>query len=418
VPLGPVSTESAPYFFLGYAHTPEKPWVEKLYRDICAEVMERTTLPVTVDVGFMDGSAIPLGGDWRDEVARALATCRVFVPLYSPRYFTRAECGVEWHAFAQRILDHRARNPGDPAAIVPALWTPVEAEDMPDAARRIQINHADLGFEYAKEGFYTLIKNTLYRQEYMTAVQRLARHIIRAAEASRLQPCQIRDLGPPRNAFDMPGRRAPADRQLNLIVAAPTVDRLPGGRSSDFYGDDSNDWNPFHPWSRQAIAEYAAGVARLNSYEPNVLSFDEGCEFFADSDPSAGLGLLLVDAWATTDDDLARRLAHLDALDVGWVGTMVPWNMQDVETRSRSDELRERLRALLPNRLGDTRPFTAVNSTRIGTLEEFRTKLPDVLEGALLCYLNHAVAHPPPGTIPPRPRLSTAVGSEPEAGAE
>jgi FxsC-like protein len=406
VPLEPMTAESAPYFFLGYAHTPEKSWVEKLYSDLCAEVLERTTLPVTVDVGFMDGHVIPLGGDWRDEVATALATCRVFVPLYSPRYFTRVECGVEWNAFAQRIIDHRARHPGNPPAIVPALWTPVEADDMPDAARRIQMNHADLGRDYAREGFYTLIKNTLYREEYTTAVQRLAMHIIRAAEVSGLEPCRVGDLGPPRNAFDMPGRRAPADRQLNIILVAPTVDQLPGGRSPDFYGPSSNDWNPFHPRSRQTLAEYAVGVARLNSYEPKVLSFDEGCELLAKGDPAAGLGLLLVDAWATTDDVLARRLAQLDALDVGWVGTMVPWNMQDVETRSRSDELRERLRVLLPNRLGEARPFTAINSTRIGTLEEFRTKLPDVLKGALLSYLNYAEAHPPPGISPPRPRLT------------
>ena len=110
MPLRPAAPDGTPYFFLGYAHTPEKPWVEKLYREICAEILERTTLPVSVEVGFMDGSGIPLGGDWRDEVARALATCRVFVPLYSPRYFTREECGVEWHAFAQRLIDHRARH--------------------------------------------------------------------------------------------------------------------------------------------------------------------------------------------------------------------------------------------------------------------------------------------------------------------
>lgn len=405
MPLRPASPDGTPYFFLGYAHTPEKPWVEKLYRDICAEILERTTLPVSVEVGFMDGSGIPLGGDWRDEVARALATCRVFVPLYSPRYFTREECGVEWHAFAQRLIDHRARHRDAIAAIVPALWTPVEPEDIPDAARRIQMNHADLGTDYAREGFYTLIKNTLYREAYVTAVQRLARHIIRAAQTSRLEPCGVRELGPPRNAFGMPGRRAPADRKLNLIVAAPTADQLPPGRSRDYYGNSSKDWNPFHPWSRQNIAEYAAGVARLNSYEPQMLNFDEGCELFARGDPADGLGLLLVDAWAVLDTDLARRLAELDSRDVSWVGTMVPWNTDDPETRQHGAELRDRLRDLLPNRLGEARPFTSTNATRIGTLEEFRTKLPDVLEGALLCYLNHADAHPPPGAIPPRPRL-------------
>lgn len=417
MPQRPTAAESAPFYFLGYAHTPEKPWVERLHHDIGAEIVERTTWPVNVPAGFMD-SGIPLGGDWRDEVAQALATCRVFVPLYSPRYFTREECGVEWHAFAQRVIDHRARHQDQANAIVPALWTPVESPEIPEAARRIQMNHADLGIEYAREGFYTLIKNTLYRQEYVTAVQRLAQHIIRAAQTTRLETCDVRDLGPPRNAFDMPGRRAPADRKLNVIVAAPTVDRLPRGRSRDYYGISPNDWNPFHPWSRQSIADYAAGVARLNSYEPHVLSFDEGCELFAKGDPAAGLGLLVVDAWAAADRELAVRLAELDSRNIGWVGTMIPWSVDDAETRARSTELRDALRALLPNRLGDARPFTATNATRIDTLEEFRTKLPDVLEGALLCYLNHADAHPPPGDIPPRPRLVGRNQPTPQADRE
>ena len=407
MPESRLGTEAGPYFFLGYAHTPERPWVEKLFKDLSDEVIERTTLPVTTAAGFMDGSAIPLGGDWQEEVRKALATCRVFVPLYSPRYFTRAECGIEWHAFAQRILDHRARYSGDLSPIVPALWTPVEPVDMPNAARRIQMNHDDLGAEYAREGFYTLIKNTLYHEEYVTAVQRLARHIIRAGQGpTRLRPCRVDELGPPRDAFAVSGRRAPADRRLTVVVAAPTVDRLPPGRSRAFYGSSSSEWNPFHPGSRQAIAEMAAGVARLNSYEPTVLPFDEGFDFLASCDASEGLGLLLVDAWVTADEGTARRLRQLDALDLGWVATIVPWNPGDEQTRLRADDLRDRLRALLPNRLGDARPFAPFNPARVSSLEQFRTRLPDVLDGALFRYLNHVEAHPPAGHIPPRPRLT------------
>jgi len=400
--------DPGPYFFLGYAHTPERPWVERLFRDLSAEVMERTTLPVSADAGFMDHAAIPLGGDWREEVGRALATCHVFVPLYSPRYFTRAECGFEWHAFAQRVLDHRVRFPSSPTPIVPALWTPVDPGNLPDVARRIQMNHSDLGVEYAREGFYTLIKNTFYKQEYVTAVQRLARHIIRAGEAARLGRCRTSDLGQRRDAFAVPGHQAPADRRLTVVVAAPSVDRLPAGRSKAFYGSSSNDWNPFHPASRQAIAEYAAGVARLNSYEPTVLSLEEGFDFLATCDPSAGLGLLLVDAWGATDADTARRLRQLDSLDLGWVATMVPWNTDDDQTQQHADGLRAELRALLPNRLGDARPFAPLNPARITSLEQFRMRLPDVLDGALFRYLNHVEAHPPVGHVPPRPRLSRA----------
>jgi FxsC-like protein len=291
--------------------------------------------------------------------------------------------------------------------IVPALWTPVELEDMPEVARRIQVEHAELGLAYAQEGFYTLIKNTLYRQEYTTAVQRLARQIISAARASRLEPCQERDLGEPRNAFRVPGRTMPADRRVNFIVAAPTTDRLPGGRDPAFYGPSARDWNPYHPASRQALAEYAAGVARLSSYEPTLLSLDEGCDLVAARDPSSGLGVLLLDAWAGVDEGLSRRLSQLDAFgDVDWVETMVPWSLADQQTMGQAEVLRDRLRKILPNRIGGAHPVLPTNAIRIESLEDFRTKLPQVLEHALRRYLNHAEAHPPAGTIPPRPRLS------------
>jgi FxsC-like protein len=397
-------TDLGPYFFLSYTHTPERPWVEKLFQDIRLEVLERTTLPVNSPVGFMDTNTVSLGGLWRDEIARALATCSVFIPLFSPRYFTSEECGVEWHAFAQRVLDHQARHPGKASLIVPALWTPVDPDDLPEAARRIQIHHADLGVRYAKEGFYTLIKNSFYRQDYLTAVQRLAVHIIRATETCHLRPCEVRDLGPRRNAFGMQGRQAQADRRLNIIVVASAQPSVPDGRCPDFYGRSATDWNPFYPASRQVIADYAAGVARLNGYEPTVLGLDEGMEFLTCHAPAAGLGLLLIDAWATMDFHLTERLSRLDSAS-GWVATMVPWNLDDLQTQDRSPELRARLTELLPHRLGAARPFSAVNAGGIGTLKEFRSRLPDVLDCALHDYLNHADAHPPSGTIPARPRL-------------
>lgn len=405
---------AGPYFFLSYTHTPERPWVERLFQDIRLEVLERTTLPVNSLVGFMDTSAVPLGGAWRDEVARALANCRVFIPLYSPRYFTSVECGVEWHAFAQRVLDHEAHHCGKAPVIVPALWTPVKPEDLPEAAQRIQIHRADFGVEYAKEGFYTLIKNSLYRHEYVTAVQRLARHVISAAEAYPLSPCDPRAFGPRRNAFDMPGRQAPADRRLAVIVVAPTRASVPDGRTSEFYGRSATDWNPFHPVTRQVLADYAANVARLNCYEPTVMSLDEGIEFLTQRNPAAGLGLLLVDTWAAIDPQLAERLTQLDSA-AGWVATMVPWNLEDPQTRARSHELRAQLVALLPHRFGPGRAFGTANAIGIGTLEEFRDRLPVVLDGALHGYLNHADAHPPSGPIPARPRLVRSTGRSPHA---
>jgi len=87
---------------------------------------------------------------------------------------------------------------------------------------------------------------------------------------------------------------------------------------------------------------------------------------------------------------------------------MVPWNPEDDQTLQHADELRDGLRSLLPNRLGDARPFAPLNPARITSIEQFRMRLPDVLDGALFRYLNHVEAHPPAGHIPPRPRLIRA----------
>jgi FxsC-like protein len=393
----------APFFFLSYAHTLNPKWVEKLYDDICNELIERTAWPLQA-AGFMDRQVIPHGGDWRDEVAGALATCRVFVPLYSPRYFTRAECGIEWNAFSQRILDHRAREPSTPHPIVPALWTPVRDSDLPEVIRAVHANHGDFGEDYAREGLFTLIKNKLYRQSYVTAVQRLAQAIIKAAEVP-LRPCSPSDLGQRNSAFESTDGSGPADRRVTVVVVAPTASRLPVECNEQFYGDSSVDWNPFFPHSRQPIGQYAAALARLYSYHPTVLPVENAIDFLAGSDPSNGLGLLLIDLWACRDEDLSRRLQALDDVDSGWVGAMVSWSSEDSRTKSCIVDLQGRLRKLMPRKLGDARPFAPANPW-VSSMEQFSARMPEVLEGAMFRYINTVDAHPPAGSFPPRPQLS------------
>ena len=92
----PDTGRSGPYFFLSYPHTPkfvdrdeEDPdtWAAKLYKDLCGHLFQLSSLPLADRIGFMDRELRP-GHEWPLEMARALATCRVFVPLYSPRYFS------------------------------------------------------------------------------------------------------------------------------------------------------------------------------------------------------------------------------------------------------------------------------------------------------------------------------------------
>src|SRR5208282_3249203 len=91
-----------PYFFLSYARTPKHDpndrsdpdqWIYKLYSDLCRDILFLTSVGPR-SAGFMDRET-HVGSLWPDTLAQALASCRVFVPLYSPRYFQSEACGQE-----------------------------------------------------------------------------------------------------------------------------------------------------------------------------------------------------------------------------------------------------------------------------------------------------------------------------------
>src|ERR1051326_8494119 len=108
--------DDRPYFFLSYARTPKRDpsdrddpdrWVYKLYKDLCAEILQMTDARPE-EAGFMDREN-KIGTAWSPELITSLARCRVFVPLYSRRYFESDSCGREGFAFARREITRRAR---------------------------------------------------------------------------------------------------------------------------------------------------------------------------------------------------------------------------------------------------------------------------------------------------------------------
>src|SRR6202050_3897068 len=122
--------EERPYFFLSYARTPKRDpadkedpdrWGYKLYKDLCAVILQLTEADAG-EAGFMYREN-KIRTEWSPELVNALQRCRVFVPLYSRRYFESKYCGKEWFAFARREINSRARGDVPSSAIVPALWT-------------------------------------------------------------------------------------------------------------------------------------------------------------------------------------------------------------------------------------------------------------------------------------------------------
>ncbi len=381
-------------------------WVERLYHDLCGHVMAMTDLPAGAPAGFMDRE-IRSGEGWSRQLGEVLATCRVFVPLFSPRYFASEMCGKEWHAFEQRAIRHRAFTDQPAEAIVPALWVPVPPDQLPDSAARLRFNHREFGDRYVTDGLYGLIKLRLFAEEYERAVYELAKRIVSIADTTRLAP------GPPHDYRMMPsafGTGSAGPRPIHVTVAAPTVHDLPEGRDPSYYGSRSLDWNPYHPSTVRPLASVAEDIGRSLNYQVTVSSLDEEAPYRVGMQPPSRPEVLLVDRWALKDPARRARLAAFEA-DQPWASVVVPWNPHDQQSRAVEEALTKQLVTTMPSVLQALPAVERAAVKGVPTLEAFAQLLPQVVEAATQQYLRHAAIYPHAGAlVTKRPRLTGPMG--------
>ncbi|MET9154436.1 TIR-like protein FxsC [Streptomyces griseoflavus] len=423
------ASDDQPYFFLSYAHTPRvgpgggdpDHWVHVLYRDLCNHIMALTDLPAGALAGFMDRD-MSSGDGWPQKLSENLARCRVFVPLLSPRYFTSEMCGREWYAFHERQVRVKAVDGREISAIVPALWTRVDYAQLPDSVRHMHLDHATFGERYATNGIYGLIKLSRLRDEYEETVLTLAQRIVQVAEQTPLPASRPRDYEHTPSAFRPRGE---GPRRIHLTVAAPTRDTIPEYRDTGPYGDDPQDWNPYHSESTRPLPALAQELIRSLDYRITVSSFDDedthrpGEAGTARAGKAAGRpGILLVDRWALTDDGRRNRLEAFDRASLPWTSAIVPWNRADLQCHGEEGRrLTAELERTLPQTLErGRRTDTRIAVNGVPTLKAFTDVLPAVVAHTTRQYLKHAEAHPPPGPHVPRPRLTGPLQPPDPAG--
>ncbi|TKK89313.1 TIR domain-containing protein [Herbidospora galbida] len=380
-----------PYFFLSYAHTPnEDPkanrWVAKLFKDLCDIVLELTRLPDPSMAGFMDTGRLLTGHLWSRRLAEALATCQVFVPLYSPRYFVSQNCGREWTAFVHRLNSQPGSDDHRPEAIVPALWTPMQPEALPLVARSIQFSHDKLGPYYRDEGFYGLTKLAIRRAHYQRAAHALATRIVQVGESTPLDPIEPLDFPSLGSAFE----DFDAAQSVTLTIVAPGRESLPADRNPFFYGRLPEDWNPFRNEDQpRSLISYAVELATAHGFrtELGTLS-DFSPDLLAGKQPT-GPGVMIVDPWALTDPLCLAALAAFDRAELPWVSVIIPWNLNDGETAARQPYLQSMLRATLSKRWSD------LSTESIDHFSNFRRAFPDALNRAGNQFLRKATPYPP-----------------------
>ncbi|GJF28274.1 hypothetical protein KNE206_09740 [Kitasatospora sp. NE20-6] len=414
-PGGRGKNEVRPYFFLSYAHTPRATsrvgdpnhWVAKLYEDLSEAITQLTDVPDGVPVGFMDQS-MHQGQFWAERLAKELSNCRVFVPLYSPRYFKSHACGQEWHAFSQRPVYQRRRDGEETSGIVPVLWVAMDHYTLPRCAGELQFNHGSFGPDYATEGLYALMKLTAYRTQYELAVHRLAQRIVDVAEQTVIPVGRQADFEAQPSAFGPPE----PTNTLRISVYSYRRNELPPGRGPECYGARRTDWQPYRPDSRRPLAEDAVEVARDMGFRATIHEFEsEATALLGSAEPSAP-GVVLVDRWALYDTRRRETLRNLDRRDHGWLSTLEPWNTDDEECAAHDAELGRISDDVLRHAHGSHRPtLRGAGTGPPTTLEEFRGEM----QRALIRANEGFERRSEPDTQLPGPRRPS-LRAEPDAG--
>ncbi|MFD8823271.1 FxsC protein [Streptomyces sp. NPDC059605] len=391
-----------PYFFLSYAHTPghggeadPDKWVAWLFQDLCDHVAAMTDLSPGTPSGFIDRQVSHSDENRAERIGEALATCRVFVPLFSPSYFADETCAEEWNAFTQRPLSHPEQASRTAKAIVPAFWMPVPSDQLPEETRQFLPDHQVFGDRYVSDGLYGLIKLRLFAEEYERAVYELAKRIVSVADATRIHTEHPVDHRIAPSVFGPSDNVANGPRPMHVTVVAPTLRNLPKGRAPEYYGGSAQDWNPYHPATARPLAYATADLVRSLNYQVTVSSFDDEVERGNSKQPPSKPEILLIDRWALQDENRRRRLAALDTGGRPWATIVVPWNRQDRQSMAVEAELTELLEQTMPTLLRQGRRQVRAAARGVLSMESFGRVLPHVVGTATQQYLRHAVVYPP-----------------------
>lgn len=389
-------TRRGTYFFLSYAHSPPvgdeartdtDAWVSVFFRDLSDQVSQHARPASRLSVGFID-QQIPLGSDWKAVLAEALGAAEVFVPLYSPGYFSKSWPMGERESFRERLAASGVVDPG--RRVTPVLWIPFPSWDSPpEVDEALEIGgHAT---EYAENGMRALCMLASYRDAYHTVLDRLARRIVEIAERSPLGPSRAPNL-------DEVANRVRAEAAFVVTVLAPTTADRPAGRRPRGYADSSRRWQPFGERQALPVADHAASTAERLGLPTRVADLADARELFPRYP-----AVLLIDPWIVAGPEGAHVLRDTLATLPDWVVPVVVVDRDDPQYAPRGEALADEVMTMLS-------ASGVPRAELVRQVKEFVEVMPALVTEARRQYLRNATVFPPSGPPPSdRPRLGDSA---------
>jgi FxsC-like protein len=388
-------------FFLSYAREDRDPYLDKFFTDLVAAVAARTTHP-KASIAFMDTLDIKLGEEWSQELTDALRSCRVFLPVYTARYFTREYCGREWGTFRMRQEAFRSATPGTqvPPRIIPVLWNAERnLGSLPPVAQGVQFNHQSLGPSYAEEGLRYLLKINRFESDAQIVIERLADRITELAKGPPLPALppnqEIRTI-PSVWSFNQPAAVAAptagkGPRYVQFIFVAGNRNELgpPLRQSVDSYGGDPREWKPYLPEVPKEIGIMASALAAEEDFFPEPLSLDvDLIPRLEAAQRDNKIVAIIVDTWTLQVPKYRDALKAFDDRNFLNCVVLVPWNLKDSETASAQASLKDLLVKSLPKNKLTKDPKYFIDS--ITSPDEFRKSIGAALNTIKAQILSYA----------------------------
>jgi FxsC-like protein len=350
-------------YFLSYARNDRDNDQYDTIRRFARELEQQVRMlrPGQDSVSFFDGNDIEPGDSWPPTLSEALCRSKVFVPIYSPTYFTKDYCGREWQVFRNRLDAYRRQNPDvqvDDLIQPVLLMAPRDLPSLPDACSNIQYVYDQYPKKYRTDGLRAIRRSGAALASYSDFLIALARRIVEVSEGYSqppLDPCpDIQDIT---SAFhglnaqtssmgsDVSQTRGP--RYVQFIFVAGKRSELQGIRQGlDCYGPSGGlDWQPFLPPVQDEVALLAQEVAVKEKLFYETVPLDANIiQKLEEAENRHKLAVIIVDRWTLDLPQYHNYMRQYDDREFINCVVLVPWNQQDDETLSNGSRLTQRIR--------------------------------------------------------------------------
>ncbi|MFC6080403.1 TIR-like protein FxsC [Sphaerisporangium aureirubrum] len=373
------------YFFFSYARADAlDDYLRRFYEDLRRELATRAGIAIE-DAGYLDIHEAA-GTTWTTGLGKALAEAKVFVPAYSPAYFSSRACGQEWHTFAARVDRHRRTTGQAVTGIVPVWWVPPLS--LPPRVRVVQDTRDQFGEGYREYGLRYLMQLRENASRYQDFLVRFTTMLMTAG-AGPPAPGSVVDLETQPDAFVRDDEDAPAGgagqvsgpKRVTFVVAAGSRTQMRVLRTTlDVYGDEWDEWRPYYPVCPDPIALRAQSVATAQRMFSSLQPAGERLfELLTRALTSKELVVLIVDPWAAGLEEYRRLLDRLNGLRNNNLAVVVPWDGAEAPDTTTLDALYLALanwaEAGRPGFSGDIRSMEDFEKILVQVLVEIRARI-------------------------------------------